>query len=471
MRQKVLQFMKQHQLLKKDTTVLVGVSGGPDSMALLHLYKSFSKAWNIRLIALSIDHQLRGEDSIADVAYVRAICADWDIPFEAGTLDVPAYHKMYKVSTQVAARTLRYQFFLEKMQEYAADYLALGHHGDDQVETILMNLTRSSNPAALAGIPVKRSFADGEIVRPLLCVERKEIEEYCAAHQIIPRLDASNEEVTYTRNYFRKYILPLLKEKNERIHVTTQRLSEALQEDESFLEAEAKKAAEKVISEKIKGEKVTIGSMELKSFPRALQRRIYHLILSYLYKKTPKTLSSAHEASFLDLLTKSGYRQLDFPHGLKIEKSYDLIRFSFKNSMQEENAFQQKLLIPTDITLPDGATLQVKYVNEIDKLGKHIIYIHPEDVSLPLQVRFRQTGDAMSWKGLNGSRKLKDIFIDEKIPLKERDNWPIITDDSDEIIWLVGIKKGKKAIEQQDKRTLFVQLRYEQAACRRKNDA
>src|SRR5699024_838554 len=136
--------------LKKGSTILIGVSGGPDSIALLHLYHQLREEWNLHIIALAVDHQLRGESSKTDVAFVESICQEWDIPFQSTNVDVNQYKKQKKVGTQVAARELRYAYFKEQCKKHQANYLALGHHGDDQVETMLMNFTRSSNPVALA---------------------------------------------------------------------------------------------------------------------------------------------------------------------------------------------------------------------------------------------------------------------------------------------------------------------------------
>src|SRR5699024_5991882 len=140
-----------------------------------------------RLLAASINHQLRGEEALADLQYVDAQCKHWGVEFVGCTVTVPVYELEKRVATQVAARKLRYQMFKEQMQVFQADYLALGHHGDDQVETMLMNLVRLANSSAFAGIPVKRAFASGFIVRPLLCVTKAEVELYCCDNHINPR--------------------------------------------------------------------------------------------------------------------------------------------------------------------------------------------------------------------------------------------------------------------------------------------
>src|SRR5690625_2957516 len=168
MEKKIIDFIQTHHLVKKNKTVMIGVSGGPDSMALLHFFHQFKREWDLKIIAFSVDHQLRGEESNADIRYVKGVCEEWDIPFDSTTVDVNTYKGIHRLSTQVAARKLRYQAFESKMAEHRADYLALGHHGDDQIETMIMSLARTTNLRTLTGIPLKRQLSNGCVIRPFL---------------------------------------------------------------------------------------------------------------------------------------------------------------------------------------------------------------------------------------------------------------------------------------------------------------
>lgn len=235
MQQKVAKFVKRHQQLQRNSTCLVGVSGGPDSMALLHFLHEISAEYNLRIIAVAIDHLLRGAESARDIEYVREVCEMWGIEFVSVRVDVAAYKREHKVGTQVAARTLRYEVYKEQAAHYKADYIALGHHGDDQIETIIMGVTRATNLQTVSGIPAKRPFFGAEIIRPFLCVTKREILDYCAQHDIHPRIDPSNLETAYTRNDIRANVVPLLKGRNHNLHRTMQSLSESLQEDEAFI--------------------------------------------------------------------------------------------------------------------------------------------------------------------------------------------------------------------------------------------
>jgi tRNA(Ile)-lysidine synthase len=459
MKQEVKAFINSHHLLKKNATVLVGVSGGPDSMALLHLLHSMREEWSLKLIAVIVDHQLRGDESRADLDYVRDMCMKWNIKFVGTSIDVPAHMQQYQVGTQLAAREVRYQFFEAQMVRFHADYLALGHHGDDQVETMLMSYVRTADASGFTGIPLKRQFATGEIIRPLLPVTKEIIGAYCQEHGITPRIDPSNHEAVYTRNYFRKYVIPLLKQKNQNIHTTVQHLSETLHTDEEFLQAEANKVLKNSVELDFANKTATLKINPYKSYPLALQRRVFHLILKYLYDELPKDLSYVHVAHLFALIdSEKSNTRMDFPMHLKVEKSYGSLSFYFMHQHPHHAPFHEVISVPGEKVLPDGSIVKASLTIDAYQEDKHIYYCDVDQVAMPLHIRTRRSGDRMRWKGLKGSKKLKDIFIDEKIPLRKRDKWPIIVDNNDEILWLIGMKKGYP--EKQGKSNQYIRIEY-----------
>ena len=457
-KQEILSFIKKHHLLTEDTTILLGVSGGPDSMALLHFFHSIQNEWNLNLIVLSADHQLRGEEGKRDLEYVKQQCKERDIQFIGTSLNVQAYKRKNNAGTQLAARELRYQFFAEQMVEQHADYLALGHHGDDQIETMLMEMVRIADSSSFSGIPVQRPFVQGSIIRPLLCVTKQDIEEYCEKHSLSPKIDPSNKETTYTRNYYRKHVVPKLKGKNRNLHVTIQRLSETLKDDEMFLRHEAKNMVNHVMTFYENEKKLSFSIESFKSYPTALQRRAYHLILNYLYDKLPKNLSYLHEENFFKILDGEGNIEIDFPYHLKVQKSYQRVTLFFRKSDPKDASFHYLLNIPEVVNLPHDLTLSVYYTKKWEEESMNSLIIPMESVALPLHIRTRQPGDRMSWKGLNGSKKIKDVFIDEKIPIDERDSWPIVTDHDGTILWLIGLRK--KQFEQKNNGSLMIKITY-----------
>ncbi|WP_067729663.1 tRNA lysidine(34) synthetase TilS [Oceanobacillus damuensis] len=445
MKQEVLTFIKKHQLLRKNATVLVGVSGGPDSMALLHFLLSLEHEWNLNIVAVSVDHQLRGEESLEDLRYVERICNEWGAEFVGASLDVASYRKKHGIGTELAGRELRYRFFEQQMELYQADFLALGHHGDDQVETMLMKMSRTASSSFFNGIPVHREFSTGYIIRPFLCITKEILENYCKENHIEARIDATNFETEYTRNFYRHKVMPLIKEKNSNIHMTVQHLSETLSEDEEFLRKEAEKMVDELVDFQGENGMVTFHAELFKNRAQALQRRAYHLILNYLYDVLPKDLSYGHEEQFFALLQrKEGNAQLDFPSALKLENSYGRMTFYFAEHHEDPNlSYHYTLDIPGKLKLPDGSTITANFAEKNTEQNTLSYIFSSEQVKLPLHIRTRKPGDRMSWKGLNGSKKLKDIFIDAKIPLSARESWPVITDDEGKIIWLIGLKKGQ----------------------------
>ncbi|HLS23360.1 MAG TPA: tRNA lysidine(34) synthetase TilS [Pseudogracilibacillus sp.] len=442
MEYKTLRFLQQKQIILQNKTVVVAVSGGPDSVALLHFLKTYQYTWNMRLIAVTINHQLRKEAE-EDVRYVEGLAKRWSLPFITEKIDVHSLAKREKISVQMAARKLRYEALAKVMEEKKADYLAFGHHADDQIETLLMSFMRTTNLSGLRGIPVRRPFHRGEIIRPLLGVTREEIERYCTKHNLSPQLDPSNEDVSYIRNYVRKFVAPPLKEKSDYLHQTVQRLSETLQEDESYLLAEAKRHFERLVQRVPSEQKVIINRQDIRRLAPPLQRRIYRLTLDYLYETVPPQLSYIHEQLFLSLLEEDvSNQQLHFPQNLTVEVVYDNLELYFNG--KETKAFHTYVHdIPATVQLPNGATLHIAPTKRtVHDEKPHEFICAASEVTFPIQIRTRKPGDRMRYRGLNGSKKIKDILIDEKVPRKKREEQLLVVDYTGRILWLIGLRKG-----------------------------
>ncbi|MDQ0177888.1 tRNA lysidine(34) synthetase TilS [Bacillus chungangensis] len=439
---KIAAFIRKHELLQKGDQVLVAVSGGPDSLALLHFLQKNKLLYEIEVAAIHVDHMLRGEASYQDLLFVQQFCQNHEMECHTARINIKEKMITDQKGMQETARKYRYTYFQKVMAKHAYNKLAMGHHGDDQIETILMGLTRGSG-SGRNGIPVSRKFSPGKIVRPFLCLTKKEIENYCRNYQLQPRRDASNDTQDYTRNRFRHHVLPFLKKENGRVHEHFQRFSEEMIEDETYLYALAAKKMEQ-LHVKNKGE-ISLDITKFLQMPLSLQRRGIHLILNYLYNDIPGALMKSHLDAIQDLLeSKHPSGQLDLPAGLRVQRSYQSCLFSFKDVI-DNTAYYIEINENEQIFLPNGYTIRFEKQTTSPShpiLQSHMIQLCPEDVTLPLIVRTRQAGDRIAIKGLNGTKKIKDIFIDEKIPLSERKNWPVVTDQSGEIIWLPGLKKS-----------------------------
>ncbi|MDN4076260.1 tRNA lysidine(34) synthetase TilS [Fictibacillus terranigra] len=459
MLQEVEQFIKRHHLIQSGQTIVVGVSGGPDSMALLHYLWNRRKGDELNIIAAHVDHMLRGSESAEDLLYVQSYCRENDIQFEGKRLDVAAYKKENRLtSTQSAARECRYAFYAEVMAKHKADSLALAHHGDDQTETILMRMTRGGSGTALGGMQAKRSFEGRCIIRPFLGITKDEIEHYCKVHTILPRRDPSNEGDDYVRNRFRHHVLPFLKKENPNVHLRFQQISETFYEDETYLMEQAKRSLETVVTVK-KASLVEVSAAKFLSMPIPLQKRAITLILNYLYKQTPSSLSSLHKESFLTLLgSEHPSGKLDFPRGLQVIRSYDRCRLTF-GTAETIGGYQIELKIPGTLNLPAGViTAEYKEEYPDEKKGKDVFVCDVKSVSLPIIARTRKPGDRIAIQGVNGTRKVKDIFIDQKLERDKREIWPVLEDGKGNIIWIPGIKHAAVPRSSEPKQWLVLQF-------------
>lgn len=444
--EKVDRFAKQDGVLEEHSTIVVGVSGGPDSLALLYYLLEKREAKNLTIVVAHVDHMFRGDESYEDLQFVENLCHELGILCETIRINVLQYQQQHGMNAQVAARECRYAFLERIMRKYDAGYVALGHHGDDQVETILMRLVRGSTPQGYAGIAVKRPFHNGYLIRPLLAVTKEEILDYCDQLGIMPRIDSSNKKEVYTRNRLRKYVLPYLKEENPQVHEHFQKFSQLMQEDEAYLQELAFEKMNKVITKKSdKYLVLSIPAFESLSMP--LQRRGIQLILNYLYEyKIPSSLSSIHidkVIAFFKRIQPSG--SLDFPEGLKIVRSYEECSFRFEQEIV--TPFSEVLSIPGAVTLANGDKLIAEVIEEIPSDMNEMVFVAKyNDMSYPLLVRSRENGDRMSIQGMSGTKKIKTIFIEAKVPKEKREEWPIVCDASGNIIWVPLLKRSAFAI-------------------------
>lgn len=439
--EKVEALLKRKSISLEGTSILVGVSGGPDSMALLHYFQENRDRWQMRIAAAHVDHMFRGEQSLQDAMFVKEYCEKHMIPFHMARIDVPQIIRQTGKNSQAASREARYSFFGKLMEQQGFTYLALAHHADDQLETILMRLTRGSTGSGRAGIPFTRRFGGGSIIRPFLEATKEEIFGFCKRKGIEPRMDPSNEKDLYSRNRFRKTVLPFLKNENPNVHEQFQRFSEEIMSDEEYLGELAANRMVTVMKSREKG-KIEIDILSFLGMPMPLQRRGIQLILNYLYEERPASLGAIHIDQVISLLNRphpSGI--LDLPGGLTVIRSY--LQCFFQFGLAEVKPFRIEIWDTGEVALPNGYFIKVEACGvPVAGTGPDCAYVAVSKADLPLIIRTREKGDRMSLKGMKGSRKLKDIFIDHKVPVTERDSWPVVTDSGGRILWLPGLKKS-----------------------------
>lgn len=461
MQQAVDAFIKRQQLLAGGETVIVAVSGGPDSMALLDYLARVRQRWALTLMAASVDHGLRGEESAADLHYVESWCKERNIPVDGTHVDVAAFQKDHDLGVQEAARACRYRFFAEMMRRQKADKLVLAHHGDDQIETMLMRQVRGSMGEGRSGIPVRRDFAGGEIIRPLLAVDKQQIEVYCRKQGIQPRRDPSNQSDHYTRNRFRHHILPFLKEENPNVHHRFQQDSQMLQEDHRYLQQLAKERMKDVILSKEPQAEIVLSIPAFLAVPIALQRRMIHLVLNYLYGQIPVSLSSVHMNDILDILDRhkpSG--ELDFPEGLRVIRSYERLWFTYQKREAGICTYEYNLPVPGHRTIPGGTLTAKLATDQLEDVDDRYVFVCDADlVRFPLTVRNRRPGDRLRPAGMKGTKKVKAIFIEQKVDRQKRAIWPLVMDANENMLWLPGLKHSDyAAVTDQTKRFLILRF-------------
>ena len=452
------EFIHDHQLIENGDRIVVAVSGGPDSLALLHFLDSNKDKWGIDVRAAHLDHMFRGEESYQELLFVKGFCENRNIPFYGERVDVSSEIERTNGSLQDVARNTRYEFLMGVMEEVSATKLALGHHGDDQVETILMKMTRGTSGSSRAGIPLKRTFAAGEIIRPFLNVTKEDIEHYCERHELSPRRDPSNEKEDYTRNRFRKRVLPFLKNENPHVHLHFQRFSEEMAEDEAYLEELTREKLNKVWNNTDDYSSLHIDGFLAMAQP--LQRRGINLILNYLYKLRPSSLSSIHIYDVLGILKgKTPNASLDLPKGLKVTRAYHTCYFHFGDLALTEVPYCYELQVDNRLDIQGEYQFFLYSSPPVEELTDDVIYLDPGEVTLPLSVRTRRSGDRMKVKGLDGSKKLKTLFIDHKLPAHLREEWPIVVDSDDHILWVPGMKKSIYDLGEEQENSLVLQFK------------
>jgi len=460
----VEQFIKKHALIQEGATIVIGVSGGPDSMALLRFLHHNRHLWHIKIIACSIDHQLRGEEAKADLLYVQEYCIQHAIEFVGRRIDVSRIQKEERLSVEAAARKGRYKIFDEIMRACQADYLALAHHGDDQVETMLMRQVRGSFGVAKAGIPLTRDFACGQIIRPFLNVTKAQLISYCKEAGIEPRMDSSNSSEDFTRNRFRKYILPFLKKENPLVHVRFQEDSENIRNDALYLDELAKEHLQSVLVKKFDG-CVSISIRRLIDTPTPLQRRIIYLILNYLYNhaKIDADYHSIHIGDLLRWLREAkSSGEWRFPKDLFVKRSYDLCHFYFGKTVNKIEMNQRiPILIPGMTPTEIGNILaEIRYAYPSQALEPNEYICDLDQLEGAIFNRFRRQGDRLRPLGMNGTKKVKDLFIDHKINHMNRDRWPLVVDENDTIMWIPFLRRAD-IYKATSKTTRFLKLTIE----------
>jgi tRNA(Ile)-lysidine synthase len=447
----IFETIRKHQLTAPGESIAAGVSGGPDSVCLLHVLYSLRQTLGINLYAVHVNHMLRAEEADLDEEYTVSICRELGVPLHVVRIDAAAEAKIKGISIEEAGREIRYREFRKFAKETGATKIAVAHNRNDQAETVMLNIIRGTGVTGLAGMEYMR---DG-IIRPLLCAGRDEIEQYCALAGLSPRIDSSNLHEDYTRNKVRLALIPYINEKfGADITDSLCRLAENAAMDESFMERYSGEAYIKALRDKGDGF-VRLDNDKLRSLDPAVRMRVLRMAVRDAAGSV-KGLGSVHYQALSDLIVRgeTGARS-ELPKGIRAVVSYGILAIYSKSSAEEQfrstAAFSRKIEVPGVTHVPEiGASVTTEVVKpaNIDNYGRlgynpKVQFFDYDKLIEGIYIRNRRNGDLFKPLGSSGTKKLKEYFIDSKIPREARDEIPLISK-GNETIWVIGHKISDK---------------------------
>ncbi len=412
-----------NQILKDinfNNYVVVGVSAGPDSMCLLNILEKETK----KIIVCHINHNIRKE-SIIEENYLKDYCQKHNLIFESMTI------KEYKENNfENEARKIRYKYYEEILKKYNTNKLFLAHHGDDLIETILMKIERISNIEGYAGIKKISKVKNYEIIRPLLPYTKQEIIEYNKKHNITYYIDSSNANTEYTRNWYRHKVLPILKEKDKNIHLKFLKYSETLQEYNEYIDREIQKKLPYIYHNNI------INIERLNKEDSFLIKNILYYIINDIYNNESNIITEKHIQNIISIINNNKPNlTINLPKNKVLVKEYNklYIKDNTPSTKDYQKEFKDNIQINNIVFTLEENTHED---------GNNICRLNSKEIKFPLYLRNRKNGDYIILKNSNNKKKIKEIFIENKLPITKRNTYPLLIDSNNQILWIPNIKKS-----------------------------
>lgn len=467
MAQEFLDQIKENSYWDAGENIVLGVSGGVDSMVLFELLNRLPEDCRPSIHVAHVNHQLR-EGSDEEEMFVRKWMETNHIPVHTYTWDQDD-HPI--AGTEVEGRKVRYRFFNEIANKVASRFILTAHHRDDQVETVLMRFVRGSSLNELTGIATKRASGEHVVLRLLLPYSKEMIVNYARENDITWREDESNLSDRYTRNRFRHQIIPELRRENpsleQHIYDFSKDMEDLLDAVEPLVDEELERSFE------FASERIQIDLSSFQTRDKGVQKIVLRTAFKTWRKEEAYAVSRSHIEQLIDWFQSGGPNtHLELPNQLIALKEYDTCIIEETNSMSKRNNSNnesRKLKVNQWVKLNEteriGLFTHEKF-KQMNKLDGQFLYLGEKGMEWPLTVRHRWNGDRMNVKGLNGSKKIKDIFIDQKVPRKKRDEAWLITDRQGEIIWLAGYKESPLSLNPLTDTIIYV-LVYQHTATRK----
>ena len=426
----------RHRLLAPGDTVVVAVSGGPDSVCLLDLLRELAPELSLSLHVAHLDHGFRGEESAGEARFVERLARSLDMAVTVERRDVPAYCAERGLSAQEGAREVRYAFLESVAQQIGARRIAIGHTANDQAETVVMRMLRGAGMAGLSGMPPKRD----RLIRPLIDVTRQQVLGYLAERSLEFVTDPSNSKLIYTRNRVRQELMPVLERFNPRVVEALAAEASVLREDLLALDHAAEVLLKDVLRQS--GKRTLLEREGLLALPPALRRWALSRAMDRLAPESGLSFVQTGDALGFLQHAQSG-RMMELPGGLVLEREYGtfVVRLS-----AAPPSFDRELAVPGTTASPDRGLVvltEVRKTSEnMPESGNYLWQAQFDyaKIALPLRLRSRRRGDVFQPAGMGGGRKkLQDFFVDEKVPRHRRDQVPILATEQD-VLWVVGMR-------------------------------
>lgn len=453
---KVKETINKYNMIEKGDRILVAVSGGPDSVTLLHVLNMLKDELNISLVIAHVNHMLRDKESDGDEEYVKGLGNKFNIHVNTCRVDVDKYAREKGVSTEVAGREIRYDFFREVSIKEGCNKVAVAHNANDQVETFMMRLFRGSGIYGLRGIDAVRD----NIIRPLIDVDRSSIEKFCEEMNVETRLDATNLENIYSRNKIRLDVLPYISENfNKDIVRTIMRTIDSFTIDNDYLEEQSYISYKKYA--KNLGDKIVIDKEAFTLHKAVLSRLIRNVMKDLL--GNIKEIEKKHIDEIILIQSGETGKELILPRRIKATNNYGDIVIQIDNKNNEFINFEKDINISGTTYIEElDITIECEVTNKknINKFSNnYLIKYFDYDKIKKVTIRNRRDGDYFTPLGMKGRKKLKDLFINEKIDKSKRSKIPLILFDN-EIAWIVGLRISEKfKITEETKRILIIQVK------------
>ena len=424
-----------------NNTVVAAISGGPDSMLLLDVLLNLKTKLNIKIVVAHVHHNLRKESDYEAIK-VEEFCNNNNLIFEIKKIEEYPNGKF----SEDVARKIRYDFFDELVKKYSADILFTAHHGDDLIETVLMRLTRGSSLKGYAGFEYVSTDRGYKIARPLIYLTKKEIEEELNKKGIWYAIDMSNNDEKYTRNRYRKNILPELKKENNKVHLKFIDFNKKILLADNYIKKESEKYYDKVVLEN----NIIIDKFNV--LDKIIKINVLEKYLKNIYKENIILIDDRHINIIINYLENNVNGMFDLPYNKKGIIEYNKFKV---NKIQKAEDYEYEFV--DYIKLSNGKSISID--NDTKLTNNYVTHLNSKDIKLPFHVRNYKPGDRMNVKNMLGSKKVSDIFTDSKVLKELRVGYPIVTDDLGNIIWIPGVKKSNFDVKKEEKYDII--LKYE----------